>query len=57
MALLEIADEDRQVSDPQAIQDYLHGIGIGYDRWTPSHPLAATASSKEILSTYASEMG
>lgn len=56
MALVRIPEENRTVSDPGAIVGYLGGIGIDYERWEPSHPVAADALPEEILTAYASEI-
>jgi 1,2-dihydroxy-3-keto-5-methylthiopentene dioxygenase len=56
MALLNIPDEHRTLSDPEAITDYLAGIGIEYEQWNPSHPVTADAPSEEMLEAYAPEI-
>lgn len=56
MAVLNIADENRKITDPAEIKAYLANIGIGYEQWEPSQPLAEDASAEEILAAYASEI-
>lgn len=56
MATLRIADENRTISGFAPVRDYLHGIGIDYERWEPSHALAAAATSEQILAAYAPEI-
>jgi 1,2-dihydroxy-3-keto-5-methylthiopentene dioxygenase len=56
MAFVNIPDEHRTLSDQRAITDYLAGIGIEYEHWNPSHPVAADASSEEILAAYTVEI-
>lgn len=56
MAIVSIPDEQRTLTDPEAIACYLAGIGIDYERWNPSHPVSADAPAEEILAAYASEI-
>jgi 1,2-dihydroxy-3-keto-5-methylthiopentene dioxygenase len=56
MAVVNIPDEHRTLSDQRAITDYLAGIGIEYKHWNPSHPVAANAPSEEILAAYTVEI-
>lgn len=56
MALVTIPDEDRTISGHKAIAEYLTGCGIDYERWMPSHQVAADASVEEILSAYCAEI-
>jgi 1,2-dihydroxy-3-keto-5-methylthiopentene dioxygenase len=56
MATVRIPDEGRSFSEPEVVTNYLAGIGIDYERWTPAHQLAADAPAEEILSAYADEI-
>ena len=56
MALVQIFDEDRTLTDSQAIAAYLTTCGINYERWLPSHSVAEDAPPEEILSAYAKEI-
>jgi 1,2-dihydroxy-3-keto-5-methylthiopentene dioxygenase len=56
MAIVTIPDENRNLKDPQAIQQYLAGIGIDYEIWQPSQELAADAPPEEILAAYDAEI-
>jgi len=56
MATLRIPDEDRCVTDPEAVRAYLAGIGIDYECWEPSHPVEPTTPAKEILAAYSAEI-
>src|ERR1700704_6059090 len=56
MAVLRIPDENRTISGKAAVADYLGKIGIEYDVWEPSQPLAAEASQDEILGAYSAEI-
>jgi 1,2-dihydroxy-3-keto-5-methylthiopentene dioxygenase len=56
MAQIRIADENRTLDGAAEVTRYLAGLGIEYERWTPSHPLAADASAEEVLQAYAPEI-
>ena len=56
MALLTICDQNRTLSNEQEIRDYLVKLGIDYERWTPSHPIADDAPPDEILNAYSREI-
>ncbi len=56
MATLRIPDENRTVTLPEEVRTYLTGMGIDYQRWEPSHPVAPAAAAEEILAAYAGEI-
>jgi 1,2-dihydroxy-3-keto-5-methylthiopentene dioxygenase len=56
MAILTIPDESLTLVEPEAVTKRLADIGIVYERWSPSHPVAPNAPADEILSAYASEI-
>ena len=56
MALVTILNEDRTLTDIDAITEYLAGCGIDYERWMPDHPVAADASAEQILEAYAGDI-
>jgi 1,2-dihydroxy-3-keto-5-methylthiopentene dioxygenase len=56
MATVTIPDEKRTLTQDGDVRDYLAGIGITYERWQPSHELAAGASASEVLAAYAPEI-
>ena len=56
MATLRIPDVNRTITDPTEVTQYLAGVGIDYEQWEPSHPVAAGASAEEILAAYAGEI-
>ena len=56
MATVSIPDEKRTLNQDGEVRDYLAGIGITYERWEPSHELAAGASAAEVLAAYAPEI-
>ena len=56
MAVLRIPEENRTITGKGDVTDYLAKIGIEYDVWEPSQPLASDASQQEILDAYSSEI-
>jgi 1,2-dihydroxy-3-keto-5-methylthiopentene dioxygenase len=56
MAIINIPDEDRTITEPEEIASYLAGIGIDYEQWEPSQPVAANAPAAEILAAYSREI-
>jgi 1,2-dihydroxy-3-keto-5-methylthiopentene dioxygenase len=49
-------DEKRTVEGAPDVIARLAGLGIEYERWEPSHPLAPDASADEVLAAYAPEI-
>ncbi|MCO6511773.1 MAG: cupin domain-containing protein [Aridibacter famidurans] len=57
MATLSIPDENRTITDPQEITEYLAGIGIDYERWdADGMRVGEDASEEEILEAYSYEI-
>jgi 1,2-dihydroxy-3-keto-5-methylthiopentene dioxygenase len=56
MAILNIPDENRTISDSEEVTTYLSGLGIDYERWAPEHSVASDAPAEEILAAYATEI-
>ena len=56
MAIVNLPDEHKIIRDDAAIRQHLAGIGIGYERWQPAHPVADDAPPEEILAAYAAEI-
>lgn len=56
MAIVSIPDEQREIKDRQAVQEYLAGLGIDYAVWRPAQTVAAGAAAEEILAAYAGEI-
>jgi 1,2-dihydroxy-3-keto-5-methylthiopentene dioxygenase len=56
MATIRIPDENRTLTEPAAVRNYLAGIGIDHEHWEPSHPVAANAPPEEVLAAYSSEI-
>lgn len=56
MAIINIPDQHRTITDVEAILEYLSDVGIDYEIWKPSHPIPADAGADEILSAYSREI-
>lgn len=56
MATIRIPDQNRTLTEPAAVRNYLAGIGIDHEHWEPSHPVAADAPAEEVLAAYSSEI-
>jgi 1,2-dihydroxy-3-keto-5-methylthiopentene dioxygenase len=56
MALVTILDEDKTITDREAIGAYLNGCGIDYEQWTPAHRVAVDASAEQVLEAYSGEI-
>ncbi len=56
MAMVHIPDQKRSLKTDTDVAFHLSGIGITYERWEPSHPVAATAPGEEILAAYSDEI-
>lgn len=56
MAVVRISGENRTLKDLAAVTQYLGSIGIDYEQWEPSHPVAPNAPAEEILDAYRAEI-
>ncbi len=56
MATVRIPGENRTLTEPGAVREYLGGIGIDHERWEPSHAVAANAPAEEVLAAYSPEI-
>ena len=56
MAVVTIPEENRTISETQELTRYLAGLGIDYERWEPTHPIAPDAPAEDILAAYAPEI-
>ena len=56
MALVKIHDQDKSLTDREAITSYLRTCGIDYENWIPAHPVAINAPGQEILQAYSAEI-
>jgi 1,2-dihydroxy-3-keto-5-methylthiopentene dioxygenase len=56
MATLHIPEENRTITEFDAVRAYLGGIGINQERWEPTQAVPADASAQEVLATYSAEI-
>jgi 1,2-dihydroxy-3-keto-5-methylthiopentene dioxygenase len=56
MATLRVSEENRTMTEFDAVRAYLAGIGIDYERWEPSHGVPANAPAAEVLTAYSAEI-
>jgi 1,2-dihydroxy-3-keto-5-methylthiopentene dioxygenase len=56
MAVVTIPIEDRVIRDQQELTQFLGSLGVDYERWEPSHPVAPDAPAEEILAAYSPEI-
>jgi len=56
MAVIRVPGQSRRLDELDAVTRFLAEQGIDHERWTPAHPLAATASAEEVLAAYDPEI-
>jgi 1,2-dihydroxy-3-keto-5-methylthiopentene dioxygenase len=56
MATVKIPDEGRTVSGFEPVRSCLAAVGIEYEQWEPSHPVAADAPPEDVLAAYGREI-
>jgi 1,2-dihydroxy-3-keto-5-methylthiopentene dioxygenase len=56
MARIRIQDENREITCPDEIREFLKPFGIWYEKWDVEGRLPAEATSEQILETYAPEV-
>jgi 1,2-dihydroxy-3-keto-5-methylthiopentene dioxygenase len=56
MAAINIPDENRTITDTDAIREFLAPFGIWYEQWPVEGRIDQEASSEEILAAYADEV-
>ena len=56
MAAVTIPDQDRRITDPTEIVDFLKPFGISYERWDVEGRIDGEATSEQILEAYAPEI-
>ena len=56
MAAVTIPDENRSITDPTEIKNYLGSIGIDYERWDADAVVSVDAPAEEILAAYAPQI-
>ena len=56
MATVRLTEENRTLTDPAEVIQYLAGIGIDYESWDATSPVSADAPAEEILAAYAPQI-
>lgn len=56
MAIVNIPDENRTLTEASAIRQFLENAGIDYEIWSPAHQVEANAPADQILAAYAGEI-
>ena len=56
MATVNIPDEGRTVSGFEPVRSCLAEVGIEYEQWEPSHPVATDAPPEDVLTAYGREI-
>jgi len=57
MALVKVPSDNVTLQDRAEVTAFLAGHGIGYERWTPEHPVPADAPADALLAAYARAFG
>ena len=56
MATVRVQDENREITCPDEIREFLKPFGIWYEKWDVAGRLPAEATNEQILETYAPEI-
>src|SRR5215469_5823309 len=56
MAILKIINENKTLTNGQAIAEYLETFGIRYEQWTPAHPVELRSPAEDVLKAYAGKI-
>ncbi|MBK9313013.1 MAG: cupin domain-containing protein [Acidobacteria bacterium] len=56
MAIVNIPDENRTITETAEITQFLENAGIDYEIWSPAHQVEANAPADQILAAYAGEI-
>jgi 1,2-dihydroxy-3-keto-5-methylthiopentene dioxygenase len=56
MAIVRIPEQGQTLKSKESVTQYLAGINIDYQTWTPSYPTSADAPAEEILRAYKREI-
>lgn len=56
MATVRIPSEGTTLTEPRAVRERLAAVGIQFERWQPSHPVATDAPAAEVLAAYSAEI-
>ena len=56
MARIRVQDENREITDPQEIREFLKPFSISYEKWDVEGRVGPEATNEEILDAYAPEI-
>ena len=56
MARIRVQDENREITDPQEIREFLKSFSISYEKWAVEGRVGPEATNEEILDAYAPEI-
>lgn len=56
MAVVHIPDQNREITDPQEIREFLKQYGIVFEQWEVAGRVGGQATNEEILQAYAPEI-
>lgn len=56
MAKIHVPDENREISDVEALREFLKPFGIWYEKWDVAGRVGPQATDQEILDAYAPEI-
>lgn len=56
MASVSVPDENREITDPDEIREFLQPFGLWYEKWDVEERIGPDASNEEILAAYAPEI-
>jgi 1,2-dihydroxy-3-keto-5-methylthiopentene dioxygenase len=56
MATVDVPRKNLRLTDPNAISEYLRGIGIDYERWENLKSVPVDATDQEILEAYSEQI-
>lgn len=56
MARITVSDEDRTITDPEEVAEFLRPFGIWYEKWDVESRLSPESTSEQILETYQPEI-
>jgi len=56
MATITVSNDDRKISQPAEVAEFLAAYGISYENWPVAGRLAEDATGEEILAEYATEI-
>ena len=56
MARIRVQDENREITDPQEIREFLKPFSISYEKWDVEGRVGPEATNEEILNAYAPEI-